>query len=53
MLAASPMRDGQVTFCTDDMVTDSIARLEAFKAVDPLGRFEPKAAGAGIHLVTL
>ena len=42
LLAASPVRDDQVTFCTDEMAIDSVARLEAYKAVDAPRDFEQR-----------
>ena len=46
-LAATPMREDQVTFCTDEQVLDTVARLERFKTTDPVGCFEARSQVLG------
>ena len=46
-LATTPLRDDQVTFCTDEEVLDTVARLDAFKLVDGVGRFETRSQVLG------
>ena len=46
-LATTPMREDQVTFCTDEQFLDTVARLERFKATDPVGCFETRSQVLG------
>ena len=47
MLGRTPLRDDQVTFCTDEEVIDAVKRLDAFRLVDSAARFEKRSQVLG------
>ena len=43
MLATTPLREDQITFCSDADVIDSVKRLESFRLVDSNPVFEVRS----------